>query len=347
MDLDDIKKRINKNMILELMEYFNISPIKENEEYIIFPSRCHNSDSPKLYFYKETSSFFCFSQCGHIDLFTIAQQELDLTFRESVEWITNFFQFGKQKGFGKPKKIEYEPRKIEKKEINIEERLPTYEESILNTFVNYKPIEWIIEDISVETMDLFEIKFDINSNSIIIPIRDMYGSLVGIRNRNFDENVIELYGKYGVFTDSLNKLSYKCQTGRLLYGLNINKDKIMECKKIIIVEGEKSVLKSKSWFKENDIAVASFGANLTNFQIEIIKSLGVTDVIFMYDKEEDEKIQKKIEKIYKKCSLLFNVWYATDEDNLLKIKDSPLDCGLDVYRKILENITKYEVTINN
>lgn len=46
MQIEELKHKINKDMILELMEYFGILPIRENEEYIIFPACCHNSHSP-------------------------------------------------------------------------------------------------------------------------------------------------------------------------------------------------------------------------------------------------------------------------------------------------------------
>ena len=224
--------------------------------------------------------------------------------------------------------------------------MPTYNNSILNTFVDYQPYEWAKEDISIDTMKQFEIKFDIESNAIIMPIRDDEDNLVGIRCRNLDEDKIERFGKYGVYTDALSGISYKCLTGRLLYGLNKNKEKIMECKKIIIVEGEKSVLKSKSWFGCNDITVASYGCNLTNYQIEIIKSLGVKDIIFMYDREEDDKINKKIEKVYRKCALFFDVYYIKDYGDLIDYKDSPLDKGEKIYKKILNNIEKYKLEVD-
>lgn len=345
LSADEIKDRLSTEDIIRFMEYFGADIGQMTEEYITFLSICHGSTSHKFYYYPQTKSFFCFV-CGNIDIFTIVQQEENLTFNESIEWVMNFFNLNKKAGFGRPKKVEHKPREMIKKEINIDERLPSYYESILNTFIDYKPIEWLKEGISKDVMDLFEVRYDINSHSIIIPCRDMFGSLVGIRTRNLDEKVIEEYGKYGLFTDSISKIPYKCLTGRLLYGLNINKDKIQETKMIVLVEGEKSVLKAKTWFGDNDITVASFGANLTNYQIEIIKSLGVTDVIFAYDKEIDDKINDKIKKVYKKCSLIFNVYYIEDTDDLLKEKDSPLDRGLDVYRKLLDDRKEFKI-INN
>lgn len=342
MDAEELKSKFNKNMILKLMEYFGYYPFQENEEYIIFPSCCHHSDSHKLYYYIKTNSWYCFSQCGsQVDIISIVMQEEGLTFQDAIDFIVNLFQLNK-KSFGRPKQLEHRPREVQQKEIDIKEKLPVYDSSILNTFVDYQPYEWIKEDISIDTMKQFEIKFDIESNAIIMPIRDDEDNLVGIRCRNLDEDKIERFGKYGVYTDVLSGISYKCLTGRLLYGLNKNKEKIMECKKIVIVEGEKSVLKSKSWFGYNDITVASYGCNLTNYQIEIIKSLGVTDILFCWDYEEEEKILKKMEKIYKKCSLYFNVYYIKDYKGLINVKDAPLDKGKDVYMEILNNKIEYK-----
>lgn len=337
INIQELKNRLTIENTIQLLEYFGAELRNETSEYYVFSSFCHNSNSSKVQLYKESNTLYCFV-CGNIDQISIVQEQEGLTLSEAIVWLEDFFQLNKHT-WGRPK-IEHKPREIEKKPIDINEKLPMYNESILNTFIDYQPVEWLNEGISKETMNMFGIKFDIDSNAIIIPIRDYENSLVGIRCRNLNENTIEQYGKYGVYIDFLNGISYKCTTGRLLYGLNINKKKIMERKKIIIVEGEKSVLKSKTWFGEDDITVASFGANLTNFQIEIIKSLGVTDILFCYDREEDEKILKKMNNIYKKTALFFNVYYIRNYKDLIDIKESPLDKNKDIYVELLSNLEK-------
>ena len=326
---------------IQLLEYYGFELRKETDEYYLFSSQCHQSNSSKVHLYKSTNTIFCFV-CGNIDLISIVQEQEGLAFQDAIDFIVNLFQLNKR-GFGRPKPLEHKTHEVKQKEIDVNEKLPTYNESILNTFYSISIVEWLNEGISKEIMDLFEIKYSIDNDSIIIPCRDMESRLVGIRCRNLNEKIIEEYGKYGVYTDNLSKISYKCLTGRLLYGLNINKKRIQENKTIIIVEGEKSVLKSKTWFGDNDITVASYGANLTNFQIEIIKSLGVKKIIFAYDKEYNEKILNKIENIYRKTALLFDVYYINDDKNLLKEKDSPLDNGEKIYRELLNNMKKYEV----
>lgn len=343
-DVQDLKNKLTIDHSIQLLEYYGFELRNETDEYYVFSSVCHQSNSSKVHLYKSTNTIFCFV-CGNIDLISIVQEQEELAFQDAIDFIVNLFQLNK-KSFGRPERLEYKRKEIQQKEIDIKEKLPTYNNSILNTFVDYQPYEWAKEDISIDTMKQFEIKFNIESNAIIIPIRDGENNLVGIRCRNLDEDKIERFGKYGVYTDALSGISYKCLTGRLLYGLNKNKEKIMECKKIIIVEGEKSVLKSKSWFGCNDITVASYGCNLTNYQIEIIKSLGVKDIIFMYDREEDDKINKKMEKVYRKCALFFDVYYIKDYGDLIDYKDSPLDKGEKIYKKILNNIEKYKLEVD-
>ena len=90
--------------------------------------------------------------------------------------------------------------------------------------------------------------------------------------------------------DQLSNITYKFPSSKVLYGLYENLKKIQECKQVCIFEGEKSVLKSKTLFGENDISVASFGCNLSQYHLELLKSLGVNTLMFCYDREIEERI---------------------------------------------------------
>lgn len=340
IDAQELKSRLTIDNTIQLLEYYGAELRKETESYYVFSSFCHNSNSSKLHVYKSSNTLHCFV-CGNLDILSIIQDQEGLTLPEAIEWAENFFQLNKHQ-WGRPK-IQYAPKEIVKPEIDVTEKLKTYNPSILNTFIDYQAIEWIQEGISEEVMKMFDIKFDIDSQSIIIPVRDQQGDLVCIRCRNLNEDTIDKYGKYGVYTDYQSGISYRNTTGKLLYGLNVNMKKIVERKRIILVEGEKSVLKSKTWFDDEDITVATYGANLTNFQIEMIKSLGVEDILFCYDREEEKNITKKINNIYKKTSMLFNVYYIDDYKGLIDLKESPFDKDEDVYRELLMGKKKYNL----
>ena len=345
MDAKELKNKINKNMVLQLMEYFGTLPLKENEEYIIFPSCCHNSDSPKLYYYPSTNSWYCWSQCGgNVDIISIVQEQEGLSFQDAIDWIENFFQLNK-KSFGRPTRIEHkQPREIKQKEIDVNEKLPMYQDSILNTLVSAIPLEWIKEGISPNVMKQFGIKIDINTTSIIIPHRDIDGRLIGIRNRNLLEDRIERYGKYTPYTCPLSGIMYNHPLSKNLYGLYENKNNIIKKKKAIIFESDKSVLQMNSYYPNNSIAVSVGGSVVHQFQIELLRKLGVEEVIISFDYEIRDKLLQKFEKSYKRCNLYFKTYILDNklESKLLEESDSPTDRGKDIFEELLLNKIEYK-----
>ena len=53
-----------------------------------------------------------------------------------------------------------------------------------------------------------------------------------------------------------------------------------------------------------------------------------------------------MEKVYRKCALFFDVYYIKDYGDLIDYKDSPLDKGEKIYKKILNNIEKYKLEVD-
>ena len=137
-----------------------------------------------------------------------------------------------------------------------------------------------------------------------------------------------------------------------LYGLYENKENIKTYKTAIIFEGEKSVLKYEDMYDCN-IAVASCGSNLNYRQIELlVKDCEVNDIIVAYDKEfksfaskEGIDYYNKLRKICSKYSNYCNFYFLFDYDNLLELKDSPIDKGKKVFETLMKN--KIQVRLNN
>ena len=57
----------------------------------------------------------------------------------------------------------------------------------------------------------------------------------------------------------------------------------------------------------------------------------------------EERILKKMEKVYKRSSLLFDVYYIKDYGNLIDEKESPIDRGEKVYRELLSKMEEYKI----
>ena len=280
-----------------------------------------------------------------MSLFDFVMTMNNCTFVESIQFLESYFHIGMnfQRGFGRPKREEIEIKPYVRKEVDFNEQLPEYDGSILNTFINYKPVEWIYEGISVETMEKYGIRYSIENNSIIIPHRDKDGRLVGIRERNLDKRQVEVLGrKYVPHTSFAHRLTYKHKLSMNAYGIDKNKEAISEYKKCIIFEAEKSVLKMDSIWNNNP-SVAVGGSSISPYQLNLLKELGVKDIYLSFDKEEGIKWEQKLDKICKRIyDFGFNVFIIEDvEGKYLDLKDSPIDRGEFVFLELYKNARKY------
>ena len=280
-----------------------------------------------------------------MSLFDFVMTMNNCTFVESIQFLESYFHIGMnfQRGFGRPKREETEIKPYVRKEVDFNEQLPEYDGSILNTFINYKPIEWIYEGISVETMEKYGIRYSIENNSIIIPHRDKNGRLVGIRERNLDKRQVEVLGrKYTPYTSFTHRLTYKHRLSMNAYGIDKNKEAINEYKKCIIFEAEKSVLKMDTIYGNNP-SVAVGGSSISEYQLNLLKTNGCEKIYLAFDREEGIKWENKLDKICKRI-INFNLecFIIEDKDGLyLDLKDSPIDKGQKVFEALLKNARKY------
>jgi len=219
------------------------------------------------------------------------------------------------------------------------------------------------EGINAETMRKYNIKFSNGFKEIIIPHYDNNFRLVGIRSRLLNPTYIETQGKYR--PTYINGKSMAHPLSNILYGLDKNQDEICKTKKVILFEGEKSVLKLDSELSDSkyNISVAVCGSSISNIQLKLLKDLGVEEIIIAFDKEFKnpkngtlrhasnlEYIKKYDEYLEKRRRLLnkvgkhFNVRFISDSqiEPLLEYKNSPIDAGLDVFMHLCQNAVKYK-----
>ena len=76
----EIEENINEENIIKILKHYNCNPVVNINEYIIFPSVCHNKiSSHKLYYYKSSKSFFSTSN------FVCASENIDAVCAEKTE----------------------------------------------------------------------------------------------------------------------------------------------------------------------------------------------------------------------------------------------------------------------
>ena len=56
INFQELREQLTDETIKDILGQFNVEPVEENEEAIIFPTCCHNlvGGSPKLFYYKNT-----------------------------------------------------------------------------------------------------------------------------------------------------------------------------------------------------------------------------------------------------------------------------------------------------
>ena len=346
MDANKIIEMLSDNDILQLLEDLNGVP-KDMETAIESNTVCHHGDSSKLVFHKDSRRFYCYSNCGSMSIFDLVMNSLEIEFKEAIQYITKKFNIYSTQHFENGftfQKVE-NPGELLKSKLKeeIKPDLNILSNSILHDYYDLYHISWIKEGISTNVMRKFGIKYNIVSNQIIIPHRDRNNHLIGVRARNLDEELVNDGKKYMPIYHDGEVLKHP--TGANLYGLNKNIYDIEKTKTCILFESEKAVLQLGSFIPDSSIGLCISGSNLTNYQLNILKSLDIEEVIIGLDKEfeeigSEEEIfyAQRIERtFYKKLSPFFKVSVLWDTDNSLELKDSPTDKGKETFKKLYEN----------
>lgn len=362
MSLKDIKKSLTDNDIKKFMKHLgsDISRSSTNPNELIFQTVCHKKPKYKLYYYKNSMRFHCYTHCGDIgDIFSLAGHVLDLNKSESVKYVLKFFNITtqpdiiKEEDYGFDEYIEDRDedvflQSVKLEDIEVEPLPPIKRQALMRMFIKYYCKEWLKDGISKETMDKFGIKFSPEKMAVIIPHHNINGEVVGIRVRNLESYAVECFGKYTPLY--VGGKMYNHQLGHNLYGVDKNKEAIKRFKKVIVFEGEKSVLQMDTIYGDNSIAVALCGSSMSRIQMKMLYDLGVEEVIFALDKQyetkaEEVKWAKKVERNAKPLAelgvLTTKIWDDL-KDGLLGHKDSPIDKGKNVYEKLVKKRKRIE-----
>lgn len=359
-----IKKTLFEDMTIEdyiliVEELSNSRPKNTHGRFISFKSICHCVDLHEcgynLALNTDNMIFTCYSHCGSFDLLELVVKRFELIGEpksrfKCMKWICEVcnipFDFSSEEN----KVIEYDwkkdlykYRKGKKKEVKDDKIL---DESILNYF---KPIyhqSWIDDHITIDVMKKYEIAYYPYLDCATIPCRNINGELIGVRGRMFNPNSEHKYYP----TRLLDGTQFNFLTNNHFYGIWNTKNGIKKHKKALIVESEKGVMQSESYYGEDNFTVGNYGKAFSDVKRNIILGLGVTEVIigidFDYEKvgyynednewvktEEFEEFEKNIMRIsdyfkgYTKVTAL--VSYSGH-----KLKDCCTDNGKEWYESL-------------
>lgn len=328
----------------KIISYFGLNYQEVGNAYVL-PTYCHHHDgvgSKKLfvYFNEDSVVLHCYSNCGTLSVEQFIEKYQECNYSEAKRMIDEILDRSSIDDFNnlyKEEALEDPFVTKKKKEFKINKAV---DDSVLNSFYPASYGGWVQENISHRTQRKFNIRFDIVHNCVIIPQSNEDGQLVGVRRRALNESDVERDGKYKpVFT---NGRWFNADTSAILYGLFENKDNIKKSKKVIVFESEKSVMQLDTFYDGTAPSVALYGSNMSDYQAELLRKLGVEEIIVALDKEYQDKHSyqtylKVLIKKFKKFQPFFTVSFILDGFNssLLNYKDSPSDHGKETFEKLL------------
>ena len=337
---------------------------------VMFQSICHNSDSYKLYYYDNEDdedldpNFHCFSSCGSMSIFDLIMKVEGYNFIQAINFYCDYLGINKSISMKRTKGFNIKRFKVDDDEylnqFKIVERvskqigdieLEEYSDNVFKVIPRITPKLWRDEGISPNTMRKYGVRLLEWKNVIVIPHIDAKGRLIGIRIRNLLDSEVIDGRKYKPLFFENQLYSHPLQYN--LYGLYYNRDAIIRQKKVMLVEGEKSVLKGDTFYGDDNFTLALCGGSFSDYQRNIlIFDLGVEEVFIALDKEHkenmtDEEEKKadrhddKIRKIISKLKMYCKVHVIYDTYELLEYKDSPLDGS----REVLEQLMREKITV--
>lgn len=332
--LSEIKEELLKqpDAIIELLEYFDFDHISPSNREIRF-ARNHSGGKNISIRLENNDCLYVndFARGVSLDIFSYIIQEKSVTFREVIQKTKQILHLNDD---WKPQKKQllfggiYEGLTSP----NRETQLTVYNESVLDNYERCGNLRFLRDGISLEAQKFWDIRFSMECNSIIIPIRNEYGELVGAKARR-NKNV----------EGDENKYYYPCpvQMGRILYGHSENYEYLFGADTIYIGESEKFCQQLYTMGIRNCVSLGSH--TLSEKQAKLLLQLASKSVTFMFDEGLDLSETKRNADVLRNISGMMEIdIYFFDYRDCLDIgpKESPSDNGIEVWNNIIENHIK-------
>ena len=338
-----LREKLTPERISYILANEGVDCVRMTEGYSVYPTACHNAigGSEKLYYYHDSHMFKCFTECDEcFDIYELLVKIYglrgeEITFADAVRIAGQSLSDIEVKEGDDGYDYLYKLMNMKEREfVN-----NTLNEEILKRYVFSADgvKSWLAEGISLETLRKYNIRYDLLEDVIVIPNYDIDGKLIGIRGRFMREDA---YAKYKPLQYNGALLTFKSEAN--LFGISQNAAAIRKAKKVVIFEGEKSVLKADTIYGDDSICLACYGKNITNTHIKLLLSLGVEEVVVAFDadyktrnelfeKQKEYEKRAKILSNYFSTSIILDCWFVLGE------KASPIDAGKEEFEKLLKS----------
>ena len=330
--LKETKKELldNPEKLKELLEYFNFYNVHIHQSYISF-GRAQDTSKKSIVVRLEKNDYLYVTDYARNisnDIFSYISEQRLIDFKDVIGAVRNilgvddFGLFNESRGiFGGF----YE--KIRKRS---EYSVRTYDESILDKYIPLANKRFIDDNISIAAQQFFGIRYDVESQGIVIPIHNQIGELIGAKVRcNYEVQDGEMKYYYLI----------PCQASQTLYGYSQNYNYLTN-NIIYIYEAEKSIMQCFSYGIRNCVALGS--GSISRKQVRMLLELNPKKIIFMHDVGYDlENILRNINMVknYSRFSEV-ELGYWDFFDRLYDNKVSASDLGKKELLRIIDTEIK-------
>lgn len=304
----DVVNCILQNIdVLKLLEHYNFENIHHDGNMIRSCCKLHEGNNPNAFVINEENGlYYCHTNCGGGDAFTLVEKMEDISFLEAVQWLANFFD------------VNIEGMEIKERSCDYLAELRNFirvmREKKNKTFTEFKIPEEVKQvtryrNFKEETLKHFHLGY---VESVQLKKRD------GKEYKLFHRLVFPIY-----FNNMQVGLSFRktksadfpkwshqpanLETKNILYNYDDAKDSNI----IVVCEGFLDV-----WaFHEIGIpAVATFGAHLTNQQYKLLLQTGA-DLVFAYDGDDaGRKATQEAVRMFKHKANIATVEFEEGQD---------------------------------
>ena len=330
--LKEIKKELldNPEKLKELLEYFNFYNVHIHQSYISF-GRAQDTSKKSIVIRLEKNDYLYVTDYARNiskDLFSYISEQRLVDFKDIIGvvriilGVDDFGLFNESRGiFGGF----YE--KIRKRS---EYSVRTYDESVLDKYIPLANKRFVDDNISIAAQQFFGIRYDVESQGIVIPIHNQVGELIGAKIRcNYEVQDGEMKYYYLI----------PCQASQTLYGYSQNYNYLTN-NIIYIYEAEKSIMQCFSYGIRNCVALGS--GSISRKQVRMLLELNPKKIIFMHDVGYDlENILRNINMVknYSRFSEV-ELGYWDFFDRLYDNKVSASDLGKKELLRIMDTEIK-------
>lgn len=331
--LADIKKELinHPDKLKDVLEHFGYCNIVIRPKYISFGRDGKSSKKSIVINLENNEYLYTIDYARNIrkDIFSYIIEQRKVEFIDVLNevrhalGITDYYDFFDNRGiFGGF----YE--KIRKRRTN---KVNTYDDSILDYYVNCGNTRFLTDNISLLSQKFFGIRYDVESQGIVIPIRNQFGQLMGVKERfNYDVPDGEMKYFYAV----------PCSMSQTLFGYSQNYEFLVD-NTIYIFEAEKSCMQCYSYGIRNCVSLGSGSISIQ--QVKMLLELNPKRIIFLHDVGYGlENIMRNIDMVknysrFTEVELGYWSYFGRGYEN----KVSPSDLG----KEWLENILQNEITM--